>query len=233
MVEPDEEAWEEHNGFIFNEEGEDLGSICGHVFEDVNKNNKWNKNKDKGLGGVKIKVTAENGDVLYATTDEDGWYTVENVPAGNASVKIVRSTLPDPDNAELVVGSDPTPVMVEPDEEAWEEHNGYIFDKNEGPVTVFVYEDHDANGAYDSNNTMDKPIPNHSVVITDSEGVEHHFQTDSNGYVNALLPLGSVTISIDDVEGHDLIEGDGENPTTIENTTDEEHINYGFSYKGP
>jgi len=72
------QAWAGRDGYAID--NEDLGSICGHVFEDVNKNNKWNKNKDKGLGGVKIKVTAENGDVLYATTDEDGWYTCRECP---------------------------------------------------------------------------------------------------------------------------------------------------------
>ena len=206
------------------------GSICGHVFEDTNENGKWDKGSDKELTNIKIEITAENGAKLYGTTDKWGWYSVKNVPVGIASVKVITSTLPDPDNFELVVGTDPTEVIVEANDKAWEEHNGYIFPNPVGSIKFFIFDDVNNNGKFDSE---DKGIPNVSVTIVDVENNTHNLESDDIGKIMIDLPLGTLKVSVDDNDT-DLINNNyvrtiGINVVTAENTEGVTAIqNHGF-----
>ena len=96
---------------------------------------------------------------------------------------------------------------------------------------LHVYLDKDKNGKY--TNSADDGIANVPVTIVDSQGNTHHLKTDLSGYLFAVLPLGEVTVTIDENDSSlanlTFKEGADKNPVTVINTDGQTHIgNYGF-----
>ena len=194
------QAWAGANGYkIKKGYTNKINTVCGHVFEDKNKNHRWDKWTDKGLRNIKIEITAANGKKFYTRTDKWGWYEAKRIPVGRASVKIVESTLPSTTFTQ-VVGSNPTPVNVKSKDEEkdgiWEEHNGYVFGAGTGAVCGLVFEDTNKNKKFDK--WSDKLLKGVRVNILDKDGnIIGHDTTDNKGnyYVNKL-PAGKVYVDI-------------------------------------
>ena len=58
-----------------------LGSLCGFVYIDCNKNGVFDKG-ESGIRGVTVTLTGPNGFSRTATTDASGRYMFDNLPAG-------------------------------------------------------------------------------------------------------------------------------------------------------
>ena len=140
-----------------------VGSVCGLVFEDVNKNNSYDKYSDRPLSKVKIKITDSKGKVTYTSTGNSGYYSAKEIAVGSAVVKIVTSTLANSQKAKLVVGTDPTSVNIRKNCEVWEECNGYTF----GAKPLIATLTNDSNN--EGNNLT------HIVKMTSSSPVEESY----------------------------------------------------------
>jgi len=149
------------------------GSVYGQVLEDTNKNSRYDCWTDKGLCGVKIKLTDCNGKVSYATTNQSGYYTVKNIRTGSAKVEVVQSSLPA--GVRRVYGTEPTWVTVYRGCKAWAGRDGYVVIPKATSVCGTVYEDTNGNGIKDSNEHGQANI---QVKIcytkTISHGSHHH-----------------------------------------------------------
>jgi len=231
------ENWEEYNGYVF---ADPVGEVCGKVFEDTNDNGAFDKDTDKRLGNVSVKVTDANGNEQIVKTDTaHGKYCANNVAVGTATVDIIESTLPA--NAEQVVGTDPTTVEIKANTENWEEYNGYFIDEPEplvGKVCGKVFEDTNENGAFDKD--TDKRLGNVSVKVTDANGNEQIVKTDTKygRYCANNVAVGTATVDIIEstlpANAEQVV---GTDPTTVEikaNTTNwEEYNGYVFAKPEP
>ena len=194
-VRPHRRTWEEANGFEFIDP---IGNAHGTVFEDKNENG-IKDDTEKGIAGINIIITDALGEAHTLTTDANGTYMIENLPAGTATVKIDPNTLPD--NAELTIGEDPNDFTVVPGEDNDAGIDGYIIKTSGDPsaptgsISGNIFEDVDQN----SNVTLGEPgMPAITVIATDSNGKTYTAESDSNGsYTFNNLPEGNITISVD------------------------------------
>ena len=189
------------------------GKVCGKVFEDSNDNGAFDKNTDKRLGNVSVKVTDANGNEQIVKTDTKyGRYCADNVAVGTATIDIIDSTLPA--NAEQVVGTDPTTVEIKANTNNWEEYNGYIFPPSTGTIHGTVFFDENLNKQKDTNETGVAGI---SITIVDAGNNTYTVSTDANGdYSQSGLVVGGATVTIDESTlptGANLTVG--ENPSKV------------------
>lgn len=169
------------------------GTITGHVYQDTNGDGVQNGG-EPNLPGVSIVVTTPGGQVFTTLTDGSGNYSVPGVPAGNATVDIVNSTLPP--GLVQTEGTDPTTVVVPGGGSVFEQNNGFEPPSpgGGGGVTGLVFLDSNGNGSQDGG---EPGIPGVSVVITASNGQTFVATTDSNGvYVVTNVPLGPATVDV-------------------------------------
>ncbi len=189
------------------------GKVCGKVFEDTNENGEFDSS-DARLGNVTVNITDSEGKITTVTTNNDGYYCASDIATGTASVDIVDSSLPE--NPTQVVGTDPTEVEVKANANNWEEYNGYTFPQPTGNVCGVVYEDINANGQQDDNETGVADI---DVTIIDANGVSYTVPTDVDGkYCQSDIPEGSASITVDEEtlpEGATLTAGENPNDITV------------------
>jgi len=169
------------------------GKVCGLVFEDSNTNGEFDKESDKRLANVTVKITDSKGKVHTVKTNKQGWYCAQNIAEGTASVDIDETTLPD--NPTQVVGTDPTDVDVKAHRKNWEERNGYTFPAPTGNVCGTVYEDSNKNGTQDAD---EKGAAGIKVTIIDANGDSHEVTTDDAGnYCLKDVVEGSASVTVD------------------------------------
>ena len=200
------------------------GKVCGKVFEDSNDNGAFDKDTDKRLGNVSVKVTDANGNEQIVKTDTTyGLYCANNVAVGTATIDIIESTLPA--NAEQVVGTDPTTVEIKANTNNWEEYNGYVFAEPTGTIHGTVFYDANSNGQKDANETGVAGI---SIMINDAGNNTYTVSTDANGdYSQSGLVVGEATVTIDESTlPTDANLTVGENPSTVIVVSDDD-INAG------
>lgn len=192
-VRPHRRTWEEANGFEFIDP---IGNAQGMVFEDSNGNG-IKDDAETGAANITVTITDALGEVHTLTTDGNGTYTIENLPAGTATVEIDPNTLPE--NAELTIGENPNDFTVTAGEDNDAGIDGYVIKVPVGPVGSIsgkVFEDVDQS----SNVTLGEPnIPAITVIATDSNGNRYVGESDANGvYTINNIPEGNITISIDE-----------------------------------
>jgi phosphatidate phosphatase APP1 len=198
------------------------GTIEGTVYVDNNDDGGgYDSGVDTPLPYVTVKITDATGGIYYVTTDENGYFS-QTVAAGDATVEV------DPDGTDLPAALDPNsissnptfPVTVPPNGTGTND-TGYVVNlASTGLVQGTLYIDENGDGLLDSGDT---PIPNVDVLITKSDTTTVTVTTDENGYFQALVPLGSTTVDIDqtdpDVPGGLSLTTDAHNqgtdPTTV------------------
>jgi hypothetical protein len=182
------------------------GSVCGQVLEDKNRNSHYDSLKDKGLQGIKIKLTDCKGNVYYAITNQSGYYVATNVRIGLVRVEVVPSSLPA--GAKRVYGTEPTWVEVYQNCNAWAGRDGYIIMHKDTSVCGSVYEDINGNGRKDSGEHGQANIKVKICYIkTVSQGSDNRdcqrskicmtLTTDGQGnYCTTKVPAGKATVTV-------------------------------------
>ena len=86
-----------------------VGKIEGTIFQDEDGDGAKDPG-EPGIVGVAVVITDSNNETFTLTTDENGIYAADDVPAGPAEVDIDESSLPP--GANRTLGTDPTTVEV-------------------------------------------------------------------------------------------------------------------------
>ena len=189
---------------------EQQGQVVGHIFEDVNGDG----NQDSGepnLPNVAVVITDGFGVTQTVTTDANGNYTA-TVPIGSTTTNVVEATLPA--GSVQTAGVDPTTVTVTPANTVSAGNDGY---QRQGLVDGTVYMDENGDGAYTVG--TDTPLPDVTVMITDSNGVTYTLITASDGYFSQIVPAGDTDVDIDNSDGdlpaNVVLTGGSSDPTTV------------------
>ncbi len=124
-VKAGENNWAGRDGYGKPDVAPKTGKVCGIVFHDVNKNGQKDANED-GSAGILIKVLTKSGNAVKGETATGGNYCISDVPKGSVEVTVVESTLPD--GAKLTVGTNPTSLVVVPNQENNAGEDGYAGD---------------------------------------------------------------------------------------------------------
>jgi protocatechuate 3,4-dioxygenase beta subunit len=99
-----------------------------------------------GIPGVVISLTLPSGVVLTTTTDANGLYLFDNLPAGNFVVDVVSV----PSGYFLTTANDPLPVTLAPSQNYRDADFGYA---GKGHIVGVVFYDWDKDGVQDVNET--------------------------------------------------------------------------------
>jgi uncharacterized protein (DUF2345 family) len=169
------------------------GSVTGRVFFDTDGDGIQDPG-EPGIQGVVVEITTAGGQLVYATTNANGDYTATNVPAGNATVDIVNSTLPP--GVTQSAGIDPSSVVVPSGGTGNAGSDGFTLSSgpSTGGLTGTVFLDLDGNG---SQGPGENGLPGVSVVVTDSNGTPQIVVTDQNGNWTATgLSPGTATVDV-------------------------------------
>jgi serine-aspartate repeat-containing protein C/D/E len=183
------------------------GSISGTVREDLDNNNSG----DTPIAGVTVQLKDSTGTVVQTTTtDANGNYTFNNVPAGTYTV--VETNKPGFSDVGDVDGGDPNVIAVILTPGATSTGNDFVDERLPGVVSGTVLEDND------NDNVGDTPIPGVTVELKDPAGnVVQTTTTDANGnYTFNNVPAGNYTVVETNKPGYtDVGDSDGGNPNTI------------------
>jgi hypothetical protein len=128
------------------------GEIGDTVWNDANGNG-IKDGAEVGIANVQLKLYQDNGDGVFdpatdtlkgiKTTDANGLYLFQNLPAGDYFVQVVDSTVPA--GASLTTNNNPTPIINLGEGQSYLDADfGYIF--NAGAIGDFVWNDVNANG---------------------------------------------------------------------------------------
>jgi biopolymer transport protein ExbD len=199
------------------------GSVTGFVYEDRDSNGQFDEAYDLPISDITVTVKAADGKEYNITTGADGHYTIDDVPAGDATVTVdenaIKANYPD---AVQTAGDNPTEITVEADKTTDAGSDSFNF-MDGGLITGFLYKDENKNGQYDED--TDTPISDVRVkhesenadevveVKTNEDGVWYAYVKDVNG------SNVTVTVNLDDAEeqtgGEDLTVSEGRNPSVI------------------
>ncbi|MBI4748082.1 MAG: hypothetical protein HY774_06305, partial [Acidobacteria bacterium] len=194
-----------------------VGSVSGHVFEDVNGNGTQDSG-EPDLSGVNVTLTPANGTPVTVATDANGNYTAPNIPAGSVSVDV-----DDPAGTVETTNTDPQTVSVTAGNTTATNPVGY---QGQGTVTGHVFTDTNGNGTQDSG---EPNLAGVDVVIDSVNGAPVTVTTDANGnYTANNIPAGSTTVDVADPAG--TIETTNVDPQTVSvtagNTTTAANVGY-------
>jgi len=209
------------------------GSVCGTVYVDVNKNGLKDYG-EPGIADITVNITDSNGKVTSVETGADGKYCANGIAEGKAIVDVDENDPDMPADSEPTLNPDPSPVNVIANKHNDAGIDGY-YNPNSGLgcLCTIVYIDKNRDGKYKYDDG-DRGIKGVTVTLVDSKGTTHTLQTNASGVITAVLPLGEVTMSIDENDPHIpadmvLLEGQGKNPVTFENTSRQNSpTHYGF-----
>lgn len=206
-------AWKRPALPSFSMKCEPVGAVKGVVFVDTNENGKLDMCSDERLANVGIKVIDKDGKVHTAKTMPGGLFTVSGLPAGEVTVDIDESTLPE--GAELVVGQDMKKVTVKAGCITSAGDFGYNKGTEaSGDVFGFVFEDRNMNGLIDPCEKMG--MDGIEVELVDSEGNAHRTTTDMTGkYYFANIPEGTATVTVVSAPSNAFFVI-GENPSDVD-----------------
>ncbi|MCK6394374.1 SdrD B-like domain-containing protein [Zoogloea sp.] len=183
------------------------GTISGNVSEDQDNDNTG----DSPIAGVTVQLKDPAGNVVQTTTtDANGNYTFNNVPAGNYTV--VETNKPGFSDVGDVDGGDPNVISVTLPAGGNSTGNDFVDERLPGVVSGSVLEDNN------NDNVGDTPIPGVTVELKDPAGnVVQTTTTDANGnYTFNNVPPGNYTVVETNKPGYtDVGDSDGGNPNTI------------------
>ncbi len=193
------------------------GTVTGFVYTDFNGNGSFNAPVDVPAQGVTVTVLSQ-GKLITVVTDASGYFTATGVPSGTATVDLIN-----PPAGAQTQGTDPTSVTVLPNQNNFEENNGFFVT---GSITGTVFQDTNGDGDQDPG---ELGIPNVTVLITDSLGVTRTEQTDASGvYTATNVPSGTATVDVvNSTLPAGLIQTAGTDPSTV-NVVPDTTQNAGF-----
>ncbi|MEO9952738.1 MAG: SdrD B-like domain-containing protein, partial [Nonlabens sp.] len=184
-----------------------IGSINGHVYNDLNGNGTQDLG-EPNLANVDVILTPTFGDPITVSTDVNGDFEGD-VYAGDVRVDIVNSSLPT--GAVQTEGTDPTTVTAVSGTTVTEENNGFNI-----PATLqgLVYNDVNGNGTQD---VGEPGISNVDILITDQAGNAQTVTTDSNGaYMASIVAAGIASVDIvDSTLPTGAVQTEGTDPTNV------------------
>ncbi|BDI33777.1 hypothetical protein CCAX7_58280 [Capsulimonas corticalis] len=150
-----------NNNFGYVKPAPTVGSICGVVYLDTNKDGKPGCG-DYALSGVTVTLVDGNGKVVATTTtDCSGGYSFKNVPAGTYKVVV-----PATDGVYPVETTDPLTVTVTGGQNVCNVNFGYVKPAT-GNLCGTVYIDGDKDGRYGRGETVLSGV---TVTLVDGNG---------------------------------------------------------------
>ena len=187
---------------------EQQGQVTGHIYEDTNGNGTQDLG-EPNLPGVQVVITDTFGVTQTAVTDGNGNYTA-TVPIGSTTADVVESTLPV--GSVQTEGTDPTTVTATAGNTEDIGIDGY---QPQGVVDGTVYMDENGDGIYTDG--VDTPLPNVTVIITDSNGITYSVETNADGYFSQTVPAGDTIVDVDDndLDPDVVLTGGSTDPTTV------------------
>lgn len=189
---------------------EQQGQVTGHIYQDTNGNGTQDSG-EADLPNVSVIITDTFGVTQTVTTDANGNYTA-TVPIGTnpTTADVVEATLPA--GSVQTEGSDPTTQTAVAGTSVDIGTDGY---QPQGVVDGTIYMDENGDGVYTDG--VDTPLPNVTVVITDSNGVTYTAITDADGYYSQTVPSGDTTVDVndDDLDPTVVLTGGSTDPTTV------------------
>jgi len=171
------------------------GKVCGIVFYDKNNNGRQD-NGEVGTRGIVVSVLDANEDTKRAETRGTGFYCVDDVAAGEATVTVKESTLPA--NATLTVGSNPSDITVIANQKNSAGRDGYIFPQSSvdetGKVCGVVFHDKNHNGRQDNGEVGTRGIV---ISVLDSNEDTKIAKTQMTGfYCVDDVAAGEATVTV-------------------------------------
>ena len=174
-----------------------LGTVRGTVYRDLNSNSLYNAGTDLPLLAVTVKITDSLGGVHYVQTDTNGNYSLQ-VASGSTAVDVIDTTLPLGATWSIVSntnnqGTDPRTLTV-PVGGSATNLTGYTTPTSIGNITGRVYWDISSNGVYNAG--TDSNFTNAQVKIVDSVGNVYFVATDTNGFFSRSLVSGTTSVFV-------------------------------------
>ncbi len=168
------------------------GKVCGVVFYDKNNNGKQDDGEE-GTKGIVVSVLDANEETKLGETRSTGFYCIDDVAVGEATVTVKESTLPA--NADLTVGTNPTDITVIGNKKNSAGRDGYIFPKPPvGKVCGVVFNDKNDNGKQDD---TEKGTCGIVVSVKDSNNNVKTGKTTSTGfYCIDDVAVGEATVTV-------------------------------------
>ena len=172
------------------------GVVSGSVLEDLDNDNVG----DTPIPGVTVELKDPAGNVVQTTTtDANGNYTFNNVPAGTYTV--VETNKPGYTDVGDVDGGDPNVITVTLPAGTSSTGNDFV---DERPATLGdrVWEDKNANGVQDAG---ESGIANVTVQLKDPSGnVVQSTTTDANGNYGFTVTPGTYTVAVLKPAGYEI-----------------------------
>gem|GEM_PF-876961 len=176
----------------FGYQGE--GSIGDTIWYDMNGDGVQDSS-EYGVEGVVVALTLPSGTVITTTTDANGNYLFDGLPAGDYTIMVDSTTLP----PEMVQTGDPDGVMdnmdavtLAPAEDYRDGDFGY---QPDGAIGDTVWFDLDGDGVQ---TPEEYGIAGVVVELTLPSGVVISTTTDANGnYLFPNLPAGDYVVTVD------------------------------------
>lgn len=170
-----------------------LGASIGNlVWHDLNNDGLY-QTGEPGLADVTVQLTFATGTVLTTTTDASGNYRFEGLRSGVYTVTVNTNTLPT--GYALTTYNTPLPLTLAAGDSIENADFGY---HPRGVLAGTIYLDVDANGLY--NSSIDTPLSNMTVTITDTNGTVYTVQTNSSGYYSQTVAAGSTKVDLQDAQ---------------------------------
>ncbi len=211
------------------------GTIGDTIYHDANNNGVIDNGE--GIPGVTVTLELPGGGTQTVTTNSDGQYLFDNLPAGDYTVRVDESTLPpalqgnitqDPDG-----GNDSQSTLTLASGESNIDQNfGYFVP---GTIGDTIYHDANNNGVIDDG----EGIPGVTVTLELPGGGTQTVTTNSDGqYLFDNLPAGDYTVRVDEstlppaLQGNNTQDPDGGNDSqsTLTLASGESNIDQNFGY---
>ncbi len=167
----------------------ETGSIGDTVFEDTNGNGVQDAD-EPGIAGVTVTLTDADGNTMTATTDANGNYLFDDLPAGDYTVTVGAG----PDGSTLTTAGSFEVSLGEGEDNLDNDFGFQPAAPETGSIGDTVFEDTNGNGVQDA----DEPgIAGVTVTLTDADGNTMTATTDANGnYLFDDLPAGDYTVTV-------------------------------------
>ncbi len=194
------------------------GSIGDTIFFDVNGNGSQD-GSESGLPGVTVSLTGDvdndgTPDTLITTTDSNGTYLFDGLPAGDFTITVNPATLPDgmtqtadPDG----VFNNTSDVTLAADEDNLDQDFGY---QGTGSIGDTIWNDADGDGTQNDGAGGLSGVDVTLSVDFDGNGTVDYSETattdGSGNYLFDNLPAGDYSVSVDtsDIPAGYVLTGD-------------------------
>ncbi len=223
-----------------------MQAVSGRVWKETfgGTNGVWEPTEDTPLANVEVEITGVTGDAVgyndTTTTDNQGFYSFDDIPAGSYLIKITDSA----GNVTIVEGlTGPTPDERTPSvgvNETVPNQDFYYVDPTQslsGRVWQEVFED--LNGIWEP--TEDTPLAGVNVTIegTSGDALGQTFDTNTNAdgfYQFDNIPTGTYDVYVTDNAGNQAILGEliAQDPTLRQPTVNpgDNIVEQDFYYTG-